>query len=202
MAVTVLLVYGIRESATRQHDYRHHQARSRRFRHCLRLFHGRSDQLAPVHAERFWRSNEWRRDCLFRLHRLRCRLDHGRGNEKSATRFADRDDRQSDHLHDPLRPDVGRSHRDEEIHDLPRRFGRSGNGLCGEALGAGADQRGSAGRAHLGVARLSARPAAHLHGDGPRRIVAAIFCPDPPALSHARTSPPSGPASSSAASRC
>ncbi len=31
----------------------HHQDRGRRFLHCLRLFYGQSDKLAPIHAERF-----------------------------------------------------------------------------------------------------------------------------------------------------
>ncbi len=49
-AVTVLLIYGIRESARDEHDHRHHQGRGRRFLHRLRSLHGAPDELAPIHA--------------------------------------------------------------------------------------------------------------------------------------------------------
>ena len=94
--VTILLIYGIRESATRQHDDRNHEGRGRRVLHRVRLVHGESDELAPFHAPRVSRSDERCGHCLFCLHRFRRRLDHRGGNTESATRHADRDDRQPD----------------------------------------------------------------------------------------------------------
>ena len=41
-AVTVLLIYGIRESANDQQHHRDHQGRGRRFRDCVRRVHGES----------------------------------------------------------------------------------------------------------------------------------------------------------------
>ena len=119
-AVTVLLIYGIRESARDQHDHRHRQSRGRCFLHFLRCIHGQSDPLGAVHAEWFWWSDEWRRHRLLCFHRIRCGLNDRGRNSESATRYADRHDRQSGDLHAALRFNVRRFDRHFEIHGLSR----------------------------------------------------------------------------------
>ena len=102
-AVTVLLIFGIRESATANTTIVIIKLAVVVFVIAFGSFMVNPDKLASVHAERFWRRDGRSGDCVLRLHRLRRDLDHGGGDEKSATRFADRDDRQPRHLHAALR---------------------------------------------------------------------------------------------------
>ena len=59
----------------------------------------------------------------------------------------------------------GCSHRHSEVHGLHGRLGGGGDSICRCALGAGARQCRRARRHDFSAARVSARPAAHLHGD-------------------------------------
>ena len=131
-AVTILLIYRHPGKRAREQHRRHHQSGGGGFLHRFRRVHGESDQLDAVYAEWFLRRDERSGDCLFRLHRIRRGLDHGGGNEEPATRYADRHDRQPRDLHAAVRPDVRCADRDQEIHGLSGRFGRGGDGVCGQ----------------------------------------------------------------------
>ena len=55
---------------------------------------------------------------------------------QSPTRYADWDDREPRDLHTALRAHVGGSDRHSKIHDLSRRFGRGGHRFCQQTVGA------------------------------------------------------------------
>ena len=68
-AVTVLLIYGIRESAKTNTVIVIIKVAVVVF-YCFRRVHGKSDELASIRAERICRRHERRRHCLLRLHRF------------------------------------------------------------------------------------------------------------------------------------
>ena len=109
-AVTVLLIYGIRESATTNTTIVLIKVAVVIFVIAFGSFMVHPANWQPFAPSGFGGIMGGRRDCFLCLHRFRCRLDHGGGNEESATRFADRHDRQPDHLHAALRAHVGRAH--------------------------------------------------------------------------------------------
>ena len=67
------------------------------------------------------------------------------------------------------------AYRNKEIHDLRWRRRCCCHRFREQTVGAGAGERGRARRHDFSVARVSAWAAAHFHGDGTRRFIAAIL---------------------------
>ena len=111
-AITLLLTVAARHRhqgvRALQHRDGRPQARDPRLLHRRRRDLRQARQLAPVRAERLDRHRHRRGAHLLRLHRLRRRLDGGRGVREPAARHADRHDRLARDLHRPLRRDLAR----------------------------------------------------------------------------------------------
>ncbi len=83
-----------------------------------------------------------------------------------------------------LRLDGGRYYGDENIHNLSRRFGGGSDRVRRQALGAGTHQCRGARWPYFGATGFSIRPAAHFHGHGARRVASRVFCKNSPAVPH------------------
>ena len=162
-------------------------------------------ELVAVRALRLVRDHGRGRGRLLRLHRLRRRLDHGRGGQEPQPRPADRHHRLAGHLHgrstsrwppssrgscrSPTTaasrarcPDGHRAARRE--HRLPERAGGLRAARDRPGLGRGAHLGRRGGRHHQRAARDADGPAAHLLLDEPRPPAAGGREQGAPALRH------------------
>ena len=102
LAIMVLLVIGVRESARFNAVDGGHQARRGPLLHRRRRRLRQAGELAAVHALRVVRRHGGGGGRLLRLHRLRRRLDDGRRSQEPEPRPADRHHRLARHLHGPV----------------------------------------------------------------------------------------------------
>jgi len=119
-AVTVLLIYGIRESATTNTTIVLIKVAVVVFVIAFGAFMVHPTNWRPFAPSGFGGIMSGAAIVFFCLHRFRCRLHHRGGNQESATRSADWDDRQSHHLHPAVCAHGGRAHRHQKIHGLSR----------------------------------------------------------------------------------
>ena len=103
LAVTWVLVRGVRESARDQHHHGDHQDRSDPDLLLRRRARDQHRELASLRAQRIFGRPDRRVDRLLHLHRLRLRLDRRRGVQEAAARPALRHHGHAGHLHDSLR---------------------------------------------------------------------------------------------------
>ena len=203
LAVTVLIVIGIKESANVNAVDRDRQGRGRDHRDPGRRGVRQHRQLDAVHpAEhrqlrrvRVERRAARRRRDLLRLHRLRRRVGRGAGSEEPAEGHAGRHPRIARRLHDPLRARVGRHGRpralqgDAGIGGADGGGDSRGGGGVGRQLPAALDDDAGRGRRdcrpELGDGRHDDGAAAHLLRDGQGRAAAAVREEDSPEVPHA-----------------
>ena len=119
LLLTWLLVIGIKESAPLQHGDGRRQARDPPVLHHRRRLLRQAGQLASVRSERLDRHRHRRGPHLLRLHRVRRRLDRGRGVPQPAEGHADRHDRVARDLHRPLHRDLARPDRHRAARQHP-----------------------------------------------------------------------------------
>ena len=205
LAITALLVIGIRESARFNATMVAIKLAAVLFFLRRRLQVREARELVAVRALRLVRDHGRGGGRLLRLHRLRRRLHHGGGGQEPQPRPADRHHLLARHLHGPVHRGGRRPHRDRAGHLLPQRRGgaardrhraarrehrvpeRAGGLRAARdqpGLGRGADLGRRGGRHHQRAARDADGPAAHLLLDEPRPAAAGGREQGAPALRH------------------